>query len=76
MSTDAKPAKKQKLSVPFDYSKYLRKDKLPHIWCPGCGHGIILKALLRAIDKIGLEKDDICMVSGIGCSQIAQELLI
>ncbi|MCK4846599.1 MAG: 2-oxoacid:ferredoxin oxidoreductase subunit beta [Deltaproteobacteria bacterium] len=68
MSTDAKPAKKQKLSVPFDYSKYLRKDKLPHIWCPGCGHGIILKALLRAVDKVGLEKDDICMVSGIGCS--------
>ncbi len=61
-------AKKQKISVPFDYNKYLRKDKLPHIWCPGCGHGIVLKALLRAVDKIGWEKDDICMVSGIGCS--------
>ncbi len=62
----AVPAKK--LSVPFDYNKYLRPNKLPHIWCPGCGHGIVLKSLLRAIDKSGLTKDQICMVSGIGCS--------
>lgn len=61
-------AAKQKLSVPFDYDKYLRPGKLPHIWCPGCGHGIILKSLLRAIDKTGLTKDELCMVSGIGCS--------
>ncbi|MBW7957603.1 MAG: 2-oxoacid:ferredoxin oxidoreductase subunit beta [Deltaproteobacteria bacterium] len=66
MSTIAE--KKEKVSVPFDYNKYLRPNKLPHIWCPGCGHGIVLKALLRAIDKAGLEKDNICMVSGIGCS--------
>jgi 2-oxoglutarate ferredoxin oxidoreductase subunit beta len=59
---------KQKLSVPFDYDKYLRKDKLPHIWCPGCGHGIVLKSLLRAIDNKELSKNDLCMVSGIGCS--------
>jgi 2-oxoglutarate ferredoxin oxidoreductase subunit beta len=59
---------KQKLSVPFDYDKYLRKDKLPHIWCPGCGHGIVLKSLLRAIDNRQISKDDLCMVSGIGCS--------
>jgi 2-oxoglutarate ferredoxin oxidoreductase subunit beta len=59
---------KKKLSVPFDYNRYLRPGKLPHIWCPGCGHGIVLKALLRAIDKSGLTKDQICMVSGIGCS--------
>lgn len=53
---------------PFDYSQYIRKGKLPHIWCPGCGHGIVLKSLLRAIHASGLSKDDICMVSGIGCS--------
>ena len=64
----AVPATKQRLSVPFDYDKYLRPGKLPHIWCPGCGHGVVLKSLLRAIDKIGWEKDNICMVSGIGCS--------
>jgi 2-oxoglutarate ferredoxin oxidoreductase subunit beta len=52
----------------FDYDKYLRLNKFPLIWCPGCGDGIVLKAMLRAIDRIGLEKDDITMVSGIGCS--------
>lgn len=52
----------------FDYEKYLRINKLPLIWCAGCGDGIVLKAMLRAIDRIGLSKDEITMVSGIGCS--------
>ncbi|HOG43374.1 MAG TPA: 2-oxoacid:ferredoxin oxidoreductase subunit beta [bacterium] len=52
----------------FDYSKYLRNEKLPHIWCPGCGHGIVMKSLLRAIDKTGWSKDEIVLVSGIGCA--------
>ncbi|NOZ63089.1 MAG: 2-oxoacid:ferredoxin oxidoreductase subunit beta [Calditrichaeota bacterium] len=52
----------------FDYEKYLRLDKLPLIWCAGCGDGIVLKAMLRAIDRTGLSKDEIAMVSGIGCS--------
>ncbi len=49
--------------------KYLRHDKkFPHVWCPGCGNGIVLGSLVRVIDKLGLKKDDIVMVSGIGCS--------
>ena len=49
--------------------KYLRHDKkFPHVWCPGCGIGIMLGALIRAIDYIGYEKDEIVLVSGIGCS--------
>lgn len=55
----------------LDYSKYLRVDRLPHIWCPGCGAGIILKSILRAIDKVGWEKDNTVVVSGIGCSSRA-----
>jgi 2-oxoglutarate ferredoxin oxidoreductase subunit beta len=51
-----------------DYDKYLRLDKFPLIWCAGCGDGIVLKAILRAVDRLGLDRDDICMVSGIGCS--------
>ena len=47
---------------------YLRERFLPHIWCPGCGHGTILNNLLRAIEELGLSKNDIVMVSGIGCS--------
>jgi 2-oxoglutarate ferredoxin oxidoreductase subunit beta len=49
--------------------KYLRHDKkFPHVWCPGCGNGIVLGALIRAIDRLGLEKDEIVLASGIGCS--------
>ncbi|MFQ5465791.1 MAG: 2-oxoacid:ferredoxin oxidoreductase subunit beta [Thermodesulfobacteriota bacterium] len=67
----AEAAKKTRTVEAYDYNKYLRKDKLPHIWCPGCGHGTVLKALIRAIGKAGLEKNDVCMVSGIGCSSRA-----
>ena len=52
----------------FDYNKYLRGGKLPHIWCPGCGYGIILKALIRAIDGLGWSKDETVIASGIGCA--------
>ncbi|MBN1349116.1 2-oxoacid:ferredoxin oxidoreductase subunit beta [candidate division KSB1 bacterium] len=55
----------------MDYEKYLRKDKFPIIWCAGCGHGIVIKSLLRAIDRIGLSNDEIVVVSGIGCSSRA-----
>ena len=48
--------------------KYIRKEMFPHIWCPGCGNGIVLGALIRAIDSLGWEKDEVAMVSGIGCS--------
>jgi 2-oxoglutarate ferredoxin oxidoreductase subunit beta len=48
---------------------YLRHDKkFPHVWCPGCGIGIMLGALIRAIDRLGYTKDEIVMVSGIGCT--------
>jgi 2-oxoglutarate ferredoxin oxidoreductase subunit beta len=46
--------------------KYLRHDKkFPHVWCPGCGNGIVLGAMIRAIDRLAYRKDDIVMVSGI-----------
>jgi 2-oxoglutarate/2-oxoacid ferredoxin oxidoreductase subunit beta len=48
--------------------QYIRKEMFPHIWCPGCGNGIVLGALIRAIHSLGWEKDEIAMVSGIGCS--------
>jgi 2-oxoglutarate ferredoxin oxidoreductase subunit beta len=49
--------------------KYLRHDKkFPHVWCAGCGIGIMLGSLIRAIDHIGYTKDEVVLVSGIGCS--------
>lgn len=47
---------------------YIRERFFPHLWCSGCGHGIVLNALLRAIEELGINKSDIVMVSGIGCS--------
>ena len=52
----------------FNYDEYLRTNKMPTLWCWGCGDGVILKALIRAIDKLGWNMDDVCVVSGIGCS--------
>ncbi|MDD4730881.1 MAG: 2-oxoacid:ferredoxin oxidoreductase subunit beta [Desulfovibrio sp.] len=49
--------------------KYLRHNKkFPHVLCPGCGHGIALGALIRSVHCLGLEKDDVVIVAGIGCS--------
>ena len=49
--------------------QYLRTEKkFPPIWCSGCGNGIVLGSMLRAIDNIGLDKNMVAAVSGIGCS--------
>ena len=47
---------------------YIREKFFPHMMCAGCGHGTVLSSLLRAIENLGLSKNDIVMVSGIGCS--------
>jgi len=47
---------------------YIRQRFLPHLWCAGCGHGIIMGNMIRAIDQLKLKKNDIVVVSGIGCS--------
>ena len=46
----------------------LRMDRLPHIWCPGCGVGIAMRSLADALGKAGIDADKVCIVSGIGCS--------
>ncbi|MEN8140413.1 MAG: 2-oxoacid:ferredoxin oxidoreductase subunit beta [Thermodesulfobacteriota bacterium] len=49
--------------------EYLRHDKkFPHVWCPGCGNGIVMGALLRAVHTLDLSKDEVVLASGIGCS--------
>ncbi|MFQ5884171.1 MAG: thiamine pyrophosphate-dependent enzyme [Thermoplasmata archaeon] len=47
---------------------YLRSDMLPHIWCPGCGLGIVLRAYVKALEKAEVPMDKRVVVSGIGCS--------
>ncbi|NLJ81452.1 MAG: 2-oxoglutarate ferredoxin oxidoreductase subunit beta, partial [Firmicutes bacterium] len=52
-------------------NRYCRTSKLPHIWCPGCGNGTIMAAIIRALDKINIDQDKTVVVSGIGCSSRA-----
>jgi 2-oxoglutarate ferredoxin oxidoreductase subunit beta len=47
---------------------YIRERFFPHMWCQGCGHGIVLNCLIRAIEKLGMSKNEIVLASGIGCS--------
>jgi 2-oxoglutarate ferredoxin oxidoreductase subunit beta len=48
--------------------KCFRTERFPHIWCPGCGLGTAMQALIRALDKSGIDPNTIAVVSGIGCS--------
>ncbi len=47
---------------------YVRERFMPHMWCAGCGHGTIMNTLIRAVDDLGIKKNDIVLVTGIGCS--------
>lgn len=48
---------------------YLRvKKRFPNVWCAGCGIGIVMGSIIRAVDKMGYSKDEVVLVSGIGCS--------
>jgi 2-oxoglutarate ferredoxin oxidoreductase subunit beta len=47
---------------------YLRERFFPHLWCAGCGHGTVLNGMIRALEKMGMSKNEIVMISGIGCS--------
>ena len=47
---------------------YMREDRLPHIFCPGCGNGSIMNAFFKGMEEAEMDFDNIAMVSGIGCS--------
>lgn len=53
------------------FDKFLRPEKLKTMWCPGCGNGIALQAIIRALDDTGIDPDKIVIVSGVGCSSRA-----
>ena len=46
----------------------LRADRLPHIWCPGCGLGIVVGCFVEAMRASGIPQDRHVVVSGIGCT--------
>jgi len=50
------------------FLKYLRKDRLPHIFCAGCGNGIVMNTFFKGLELADFDFNNIVMVSGIGCS--------
>jgi 2-oxoglutarate ferredoxin oxidoreductase subunit beta len=57
-----------KLEEPKVYEYLRHKKKFPHMWCAGCGIGIVMHAIIRAVGRLGLDKDEVAMISGIGCT--------
>jgi 2-oxoglutarate/2-oxoacid ferredoxin oxidoreductase subunit beta len=60
----------------MSYEEWFRQDRLPHIYCAGCGNGTIINCTLEAIEEIGWQPDDTIFVSGIGCSSRAPGYII
>lgn len=56
------------MNVENPVERYLRTDRMPHIWCPGCGIGTTVNCFTRAIDESGIPMDRLAVVSGIGCT--------
>lgn len=54
--------------IKHPFSKYLRMDRMPHIWCNGCGIGTSLNCFIAALDGSRIDPDKVAVVSGIGCT--------
>ncbi|HSQ74262.1 MAG TPA: 2-oxoacid:ferredoxin oxidoreductase subunit beta [Bacteroidota bacterium] len=48
--------------------RFLRMDRMPHIWCPGCGIGTTVNCFAQALESSGLDLRTTAIVSGIGCT--------
>ena len=47
---------------------FLRLDRMPHIWCPGCGIGPAVGCFIKAVHRTELDPDEVMLISGIGCA--------
>lgn len=52
-------------SYTADY--YINQKNLPHLWCDGCGNGIVLGSIVRALAQLQLEREEVVIATGIGC---------
>lgn len=50
------------------FMKYLRQDRLPTIFCAGCGNGIVMNTFFNGMEMAGIDFENLVLVSGIGCS--------
>lgn len=68
MPVKTKPVPELVPGAQHPMEKYLRTDRIPHIWCSGCGLGTILGNFLYALDELGWDPDLVAVVAGIGCT--------
>ena len=47
---------------------FLRMDRIPHIWCPTCGIGTVVKCYATALEETKVDLNKTMIVSGIGCT--------
>lgn len=47
---------------------YIRMDRMPHIWCPTCGIGTVVKCFASALEQTRVDLNKVAVVSGIGCT--------
>ncbi len=66
MTVDTRPDFAETVEHPA--SPYLRMDRIPHVWCPGCGIGTVVRCFAAALERAQLDLDKVSVVSGIGCS--------
>lgn len=66
MTTAAEPTAVRADEHPI--APYIRMDRMPHIWCPTCGIGTVVKCFATALEVTGVDLDKVAIVSGIGCT--------
>ena len=64
MTSEIAPLIKHDASI----EPFLRLDRMPHIWCAGCGIGTAVGCFIRAIERANLDPDKVSLISGIGCT--------
>ncbi len=60
--------KEDRLEAKSQYEQFLRMDRIPHIWCPGCGIGTVVTSFNEALKKSKIDLDKVAVCSGIGCT--------
>lgn len=58
----------QTFRVESPMAEFLRMERMPHIWCPGCGIGTVVNSFAEAVKKSNIDMDKLAVVSGIGCT--------
>jgi len=73
MAAKQKPSTLENIFHPTDY--FLASDIFPTVWCPGCGIGTAVYSFFEACKEKDIERDDLYIISGVGCTGKIAEFL-